>query len=99
MTTASSVYTAVYLASVRRPIDRREPVRPGKICAARADINWYRSQVESCSVHTAYKFAVGKGNYNTGIGGSDVEENIGIGQVYYEIAGSSSIGINRMGGR
>ena len=57
---------------------------------------WYRRQVETCSVRTAYKLAVGKGNYN--IGGSDVEGNIGIGQGY-EIAGSSRIGINGMGGR
>ena len=48
-------------------------------------------------MRTAYKVAVGKGDYYTGIGGSDVEENIGIGQGY-EIAGSSSIGINGMGG-
>ena len=60
---------------------------------------WYRRQVESCGVRTAYKLAVGKENYNTGIGGSDVEENIGIGQGYYEISGCSSIDINGMGGR
>ena len=35
--TASEVYTAVSPASVSIPIERRDPVRPGNMCAARAD--------------------------------------------------------------